>query len=118
MGIGQRIVSVGWHRMRECDKQLAVQVDGKCCEWLTERDVNANLCDNNECALDLDGWEEEADCGWDGSEENETWEADEEEEQQLDMANIASLGPLIQSISLQLSRDELVFATSCPNLLY
>merc|ERR1712129_478638 len=107
----------GWHRMRECDKQLAVQVDGKCHEWLTERDVNANLCDNNECALDLDEWEEESETEWDGNEEDDAWDV-EEEEQQLDIDTIASLGPLIQSISIQLSRDELVSATSCPNLLY
>merc|ERR1712129_533280 len=114
VAIGQRIVSLGWHRMRDCDKQLAAQVDGKCCEWLTERDVNANLCDNNECALDLDEWEEETDCEWDGSEENEAWDV----EDQLNIDTIATLGPLIQSISLQLSRENLVFATSCPNLLY
>merc|ERR1712129_290050 len=110
VAIGQRIVSLGWHRMRDCDNELAIQVDGKCCEWLTERDVNANLCDNNECELDLDEWEEESDTEWDGSEENEAWDV-EEEEQRLNIDNIASLGPLVQSISFQLSRDELVFAT-------
>merc|ERR1712129_607035 len=98
VAIGQRIVSLGWHRMRDCDKQLAAQVDGKCCEWLTERDVNANLCDDNECALDLDEWEEESDCEWDGCEENEAWDV-EEEEDQLNIDNTASLGRLIRSIS-------------------
>jgi len=114
--IGQRVVALGWHQISNCNKELAAQVNGRCIQWLTERDVNANMYNNNECALDLDEWEEESDCEWDGSEENEAW--DVEEETQLDIDTIASLAPLIQSISLQLSREELVFTTSCPNLLY